>query len=203
MNEKELQMETMLRRAIISEYEAIEQYESFANLLDDKTIQNTLRDIAKEERQHVGELESLLAKILPKEQKQIEEGKNEFNKKFASIIDKVMIASDVFGDFSDISILNEIAKHIKSFKSKQLNITDIKTNKSLEAIVVMFEDSIMKVEGKVVLGFFLPKEKNKVGVHYTIFRDKNEYKEGLQKIDYSNNLATIADKTMNLVVSKL
>src|ERR1035437_8976014 len=49
-----------LRSAIIAEYDAINLYQQMANNSKDSRVKKVLLDIAKEEKTHVGELESLL-----------------------------------------------------------------------------------------------------------------------------------------------
>ena len=50
----------ILRLAIIAELDAINLYEQMAALTDDKDIKNVLLDIAREEKTHVGEFQTML-----------------------------------------------------------------------------------------------------------------------------------------------
>jgi rubrerythrin len=59
----------ILRAAIIGELDAINLYEQMAARATDIKVKKLLLDIAKEEKTHVGELESLLA-VIDKEQKE-------------------------------------------------------------------------------------------------------------------------------------
>jgi len=64
-----------LRVDIAGEYEAIIGYEAHAMATTDERAKKILYHIADEERQHVGELEQLLAMISPKDLTSIEKGR--------------------------------------------------------------------------------------------------------------------------------
>ena len=66
-----------LRDAINAENEAIKQYEVIIDSTDNSDVQKVLRDIADEERVHVGELQELLSMLLDDEDKLLEEGREE------------------------------------------------------------------------------------------------------------------------------
>jgi len=67
----------ILRAALIAELDAINLYEEMAALAKNKDIKTVLLDVAKEEKEHVGEFQTLLL-IFDKEQvKELEEGKKE------------------------------------------------------------------------------------------------------------------------------
>jgi len=67
----------ILRSALIAELDAINLYEEMAALAKNKDIKTVLLDVAKEEKEHVGEFQTLLL-IFDKEQvKELEEGKKE------------------------------------------------------------------------------------------------------------------------------
>ena len=66
-----------IRDAIIAEEGAIKQYESVADATDDKFAKDVLQSIADEEKVHVGELQTLLSKLLPDEKKFLEDGEKE------------------------------------------------------------------------------------------------------------------------------
>jgi rubrerythrin len=67
----------ILRSAIIAELDAINLYEQMADLTRNGNIRKVLLDIAREEKTHVGEFQTLLL-IEDKEQAQeLEEGKKE------------------------------------------------------------------------------------------------------------------------------
>lgn len=69
-----------LRRAIISEYDAISLYSQLADMTENEKLKEILLDIAQEEKIHVGEFEDLLNKIDPEHFDAINEGKLEINK---------------------------------------------------------------------------------------------------------------------------
>lgn len=68
-----------IRDAIVAEQLAINQYETVADSTENAEAKKVLQDIANEERVHVGELQSLLKKILPDEGALLEEGAEEVN----------------------------------------------------------------------------------------------------------------------------
>ncbi len=67
----------ILRAGIIAELDAVSLYEQLAAMTEDENVRKVLLDIAKEEKEHVGEFETLL---LEKDKEQVEaskEGKEE------------------------------------------------------------------------------------------------------------------------------
>jgi rubrerythrin len=60
---KENLNQEILRAAIIAELDAINLYEQMAALTDDKDIKNVLLDIAREEKTHVGEFQTMLLRM--------------------------------------------------------------------------------------------------------------------------------------------
>jgi rubrerythrin len=67
----------ILRAGLIAEYDAVNLYEQMAELTDNEEIKKVLLDIAKEEKEHVGEFQTLLEKEDPELKGAIEEGKEE------------------------------------------------------------------------------------------------------------------------------
>jgi rubrerythrin len=67
----------ILRAAIIAEFDAINLYEQMAALTEDKHLRAILKDIAKEEKTHVGEFQALLLMIDKQQEKELAEGKQE------------------------------------------------------------------------------------------------------------------------------
>ena len=67
----------ILRVGIIAELDAINLYEQMAALAEDKNIKAILLDIAKEEKTHVGEFQTLLLNRDKEQVKELEEGKKE------------------------------------------------------------------------------------------------------------------------------
>ncbi len=67
----------ILRAAIIAELDAINLYEQMANITQNKTVMKLLLDVAREEKTHVGEFQTLLLKEDPQQKNELEEGKKE------------------------------------------------------------------------------------------------------------------------------
>jgi len=67
----------ILRAGIIAELDAINLYEQMAALAQDENIKKILLDIAKEEKTHVGELQTLLLNRDKEQVKELEAGKEE------------------------------------------------------------------------------------------------------------------------------
>ena len=73
----------ILRAGIIAELDAVNLYEQMAAMTDNKDIKTVLSDIAKEEKTHVGEFQTLLINIDKQQIKELEEGKKEVEKELA------------------------------------------------------------------------------------------------------------------------
>lgn len=67
----------ILRVAIIAELDAINLYEQLAALTANKNIKTIFLDIAREEKTHVGEFQTLLLKIDEEQAQELEEGRKE------------------------------------------------------------------------------------------------------------------------------
>ncbi|MCK4531369.1 MAG: rubrerythrin [Candidatus Aenigmarchaeota archaeon] len=67
----------ILRTGIIAELDAINLYEQMASITDNKDIKKILLDIAREEKTHVGEFQTLLLREDQEQVKELEEGKKE------------------------------------------------------------------------------------------------------------------------------
>jgi rubrerythrin len=67
----------ILRAGIIAELDAINLYEQMAALAENEPIRKILLDIAKEEKTHVGEFQTLLLKEDAEQVEKLEEGKKE------------------------------------------------------------------------------------------------------------------------------
>ena len=67
----------ILRVGVIAELDAINLYEQLASMTENKNIKDTLLDIAKEEKTHMGEFQALLLKEDKEQEKELEEGKKE------------------------------------------------------------------------------------------------------------------------------
>ena len=67
----------ILRAALIAELDAINLYEEMAAITKDKGIKKVLLDVAKEEKEHVGEFQALLLMFDKEQVESLEEGKEE------------------------------------------------------------------------------------------------------------------------------
>jgi rubrerythrin len=67
----------ILRAAIIAELDAISLYEQMAALAKNNDIKKILLDVAKEEKTHVGEFQTLLLMEDKEQERELEEGKKE------------------------------------------------------------------------------------------------------------------------------
>ena len=77
---KKLNEEELLRAikfAIVSEFEAIQIYQQIAEATDNMGAKRVMLDIAREEKQHVGELRELLKVLSPADEDEYEEGAEE------------------------------------------------------------------------------------------------------------------------------
>ena len=69
----------ILRAGIIAELDAINLYGQMAAMTNDSNIKRILLDIAKEEKTHVGEFQTLLLKNDKEQEKELKEGRKEVN----------------------------------------------------------------------------------------------------------------------------
>jgi rubrerythrin len=67
----------IVRTAIIAELDAVNLYEQMAALAKDNTIKTVLLDVAREEKEHVGEFQALLLKMDKEQVEALEEGRKE------------------------------------------------------------------------------------------------------------------------------
>jgi rubrerythrin len=67
----------ILRAGMIAELDAINLYEQLAGMTENAIIRKVLLDIAKEEKTHMGEFQTLLLKEDQEQVKELEEGKKE------------------------------------------------------------------------------------------------------------------------------
>lgn len=82
-NERQLTKEELIRAirfSIAAEFEAIQLYMQLAESITDKLSIKVLKDIADEERVHVGELLKVLKTLDPNEAKLYEKGEKEVEK---------------------------------------------------------------------------------------------------------------------------
>lgn len=67
----------ILRGAIIAELDAINLYEQMAALTDDGDLRKVLLDIAREEKTHVGEFQTMLLRLDAEQVAEMEHAKEE------------------------------------------------------------------------------------------------------------------------------
>jgi len=67
----------ILRIAMIAELDAVNLYEQMASLTENKYLKKLLLDIAREEKTHVGEFQTLLLKLDEEQVRELEKGKKE------------------------------------------------------------------------------------------------------------------------------
>jgi rubrerythrin len=67
----------VLRLGIIAELDAINLYEQLAAATKNKDLKKVFLAVAKEEKEHVGEFETLLLRLDKEQVKELEEGKKE------------------------------------------------------------------------------------------------------------------------------
>lgn len=74
-----------VRQDIVGELEAIYLYDAHANASDDPVVKAVLTDIRDEERQHVGELMTLLRYLAPEEAQLLADGEGEVKEMMAEL----------------------------------------------------------------------------------------------------------------------
>lgn len=76
VNKEDLDKE-ILRVGMIAELDAVSLYEQMAAMTEDGNIKKVLLDIAKEEKTHIAEFETLLLKIDQEQARENKEGRKE------------------------------------------------------------------------------------------------------------------------------
>jgi rubrerythrin len=71
----------ILRVGIIAENDAVNLYEQMAAMTDNGKIKKVLMDIAKEEKTHVGEFQTLLLQKDKEQERELEQGRKEVEEK--------------------------------------------------------------------------------------------------------------------------
>ncbi len=74
---KEFTDREILRFALAAELDAINFYEQMAEYTDDDLLKEVLLDVAAEEKEHVGEFQTLLLRFDKQQVDEMEEGKEE------------------------------------------------------------------------------------------------------------------------------
>lgn len=67
----------ILRVSIIAELDAVNLYEEMANMTDNADLKAILLDIAREEKTHVGEFQTMLLMLDPEQGEELEKGREE------------------------------------------------------------------------------------------------------------------------------
>ncbi|AKB19973.1 MULTISPECIES: ferritin family protein [unclassified Methanosarcina] len=67
----------ILRAGIIAELDTVNLYEQMATLTKNNDIKTILLDIAKEEKTHIGEFQTLLLRFDPQQKEELEAGAEE------------------------------------------------------------------------------------------------------------------------------
>lgn len=67
----------IVRAAFIAELDAINLYEEMAAMTSNQNIRKVLLDVAKEEKEHVGEFQTLLLMLDEEQVEEMQEGKEE------------------------------------------------------------------------------------------------------------------------------
>jgi len=75
--EKKILDREILRVAMIAELDAISLYKQLAAVTENENIKKVLLDVAKEEKTHMGEFQTLLLKEDKEQSDELEEGKKE------------------------------------------------------------------------------------------------------------------------------
>lgn len=73
----------ILRAGIIAELDAINLYEQMAALTKNENIKRVLLDVAKEEKTHIGEFQSLLLEFDAQQKQELEAGAKEAEKQLS------------------------------------------------------------------------------------------------------------------------
>ncbi|WP_342304018.1 ferritin family protein [Methanolobus sp. ZRKC5] len=67
----------MLRAALIAELDAINLYEQMADMTENDEVRRVLLDVAKEEKTHIGEFQTLLLRMDEEQVEELEAGREE------------------------------------------------------------------------------------------------------------------------------
>jgi rubrerythrin len=73
----------ILRLAIIAELDAVSLYEQLAETTENKAIRRVLLDVAKEEKTHVGEFQTLLLREDAEQVEELKKGEKEIEEELA------------------------------------------------------------------------------------------------------------------------
>lgn len=73
----------ILRAGIIAELDAVNLYEQMAALTKNENVRAVLMDVAKEEKTHIGEFQSLLLRFDTQQKQELEAGAKEAEEKLS------------------------------------------------------------------------------------------------------------------------
>ncbi len=76
VDKKDLDKE-ILRLAVIAELDAINLYEQMANMTENANLKEVLLEVAREEKTHVGEFQTMLLKEDREQEKELANGRDE------------------------------------------------------------------------------------------------------------------------------
>jgi len=76
MRKEEINKE-ILRAALVAEMDAISLYEQMADMTDNDEVKRVLLDVAKEEKTHIGEFQTLLLRIDKQQVEELDAGREE------------------------------------------------------------------------------------------------------------------------------
>lgn len=110
----------ILRAGLIAELDAINLYEQLAALADDDIIKEVILDIAREEKTHVGEFQTLLLREDSEQVEELENGKKEVEEEMKQVIYKLCFFIDLLELILDQNTINinEKVLHAKGFTLK-------------------------------------------------------------------------------------
>ncbi len=72
----------ILRLGMVAELDAVSLYEQLASYTDNQILKKALLDIAKEEKTHIGEFQTLLLTLDKEQAEELEKGKKEIEEMF-------------------------------------------------------------------------------------------------------------------------
>ncbi|MDG6243416.1 MAG: ferritin family protein [Methanolobus sp.] len=67
----------ILRAALVAELDAISLYEQMAEMTENQEVKRVLLDVAKEEKTHIGEFQTLLLRMDKEQVEELEAGRKE------------------------------------------------------------------------------------------------------------------------------
>ena len=124
----------LLRLAITAELDATTLYEKMAEKTTNEKIKKVLLDVAKEEKTHVGEFESLLKEFDQEQAKESEEGEKEVEEKTKSLIDDEEIEKSQRASIGEVRTWKDGKKRQKQSNGEWVEVDS--TNQSKKSDLV-------------------------------------------------------------------